>query len=251
MNSINRLYKTLALSRWDNPPRLIIDRFVACVAQQIRDGSWILDAGAGECVYAAAFSHCHYISCDRAIGDASWDYSRLSVVGDIGALPFRRGSFDVVLSTQTLEHVSEPHAVVQEMAALLKPGGRLYMTVPFLGDPLHQEPYDFYRYTKYSLSHLLEKAGLSPVSISPIGSIWFLLCCYFWFFVVYEMSSEFARKKRTFLLRVATLVVRTALLLFARLCTMLVVVFRGIDVASDKFTYGYTAMAQKPLRDSA
>jgi len=250
MNSIKRICKRLALSRWDNPPRLLIDQFVNRIAQQIGVGAWILDAGAGECVYAPAFAQCHYISCDRAIGDVSWDYSRLSVIGDIGALPFRQASFDVVLCTQTLEHVTDPHVVLREMAALLKPGGKLYLTVPFLGDPLHQEPYDFYRYTKYSLSHLLDKAGLSPVSISPIGGIWFLFCCYFWFFVVYEVSSEFAGKRGTFLPRVTRLVFRTTLLLFARLCTMLVIVFRGIDVGSDKFTYGYTVMAQKPIHDS-
>jgi SAM-dependent methyltransferase len=159
MNLIERLYRTVSRSRWESPPRLLVDRFVAKIAQELATGSWILDAGAGECIYASAFCHCNYISCDQAIGDPSWNYRRVTVVGDLASLPFRECAFDAVLCTQTLEHVSEPQLVVREMAMLLKPGGRLYLTVPFLGDPLHQEPYDFYRYTKYSLKRLVENAG--------------------------------------------------------------------------------------------
>jgi hypothetical protein len=90
MKSIERIYKTVTLSRWENPPRLLVDRFVTKIAQEVAKGSWILDAGAGECIYAPAFSHCNYISCDRAIGDLSWDYRRVSVVGDLASLPFRK-----------------------------------------------------------------------------------------------------------------------------------------------------------------
>ena len=127
-----------------------------------------MDASAGECLYASAFEHCNYISYDRAIGDISWDYTKLNVLGDMTALPFKEATFDSILCTQTLEHISVPWLVIREMAVLLS-GGWLYLTVPFLGDPLHQEPYDFYRYTKYSLKHLLKNAGLFPVSILPWG----------------------------------------------------------------------------------
>jgi SAM-dependent methyltransferase len=183
-----RLYRTVALSKWDNPPRLLLDRFVQETARETKGGARILDAGAGECRHAEVFSHCAYVACDRAVGDASWDYGRLDVLADLEALPFRPESFDAILCSQTLEHVPEPQHALREMSAVLKPNGRLILTVPFLGDPLHQEPYDFYRYTPYALRRLLAGAGLRPLVLAPIGGIWFLLCCYLWFFVVYELS---------------------------------------------------------------
>lgn len=42
-----------------------------------------------------------------------------------------------------------------------------------------------------------------------------------------------------------TVLVRVMLVFFARFCTMLVMILRRTDVASDKFTYGYTVIAQK------
>jgi SAM-dependent methyltransferase len=245
MSLLRKIYKTLALARWDNPPRLMIEQFVANAAHKIGRGSLVLDAGAGECMYASAFSHCRYISYDKAIGDSSWDYTRLSVIGDMTALPFREGSFDAILSTQTLEHVSEPQLVIAQMAALLKPGGCLYLSVPFLGDPLHQEPYDFYRYTKYSLEHLLEHARLSSVSILPMGGLGILFCCYFWFFVIYHLSEPFAPLPRGWLAQMMRKSARIPMLFLARLCTAFVMVCSNKDIASNKFTYGYTVIAQK------
>ncbi len=57
---------------------------------------------------------------------------------------------------------------------MLKPGGKLILTVPFLGR-LHEEPFDYYRYTRYGLRHLLEKGGFEVVEIVPTGSIFSFL----------------------------------------------------------------------------
>jgi SAM-dependent methyltransferase len=247
MSVIRKLYRTLSLCRWDNPPRLVIDQFVANISRDISKGSRVLDAGAGECTYASAFAHCNYVSCDRAIGDPAWDYRGLSVIADVAALPFKRGTFDAVLCTQVLEHSCEPLSCCQQMAGLLRPGGRVYLTVPFLGDPLHQEPYDFYRYTKHALRHLLQDAGLSPLDISPIGGLPFLLCCYFWWFFLicdqWDLRGDLHNPPR----RTVRLLVRTALLLWARFCAMLVIFFGVANILSQKFTYGYTVVGEKSL----
>jgi SAM-dependent methyltransferase len=55
-------------------------------------------------------------------------------IADIQALPFRGGSFDLIVSCETLEHLANPPLAVRELARVLRPGGRLVVTTPnYLG----------------------------------------------------------------------------------------------------------------------
>ena len=55
-----------------------------------------------------------------------------------------------------------------EINRILKPGGKLFFTVPFLWN-LHDVPFDEYRFTPFSLKRLLEKAGLGNIKINALG----------------------------------------------------------------------------------
>lgn len=145
-----------------------MSRFVERAASEVEPGARVLDAGAGEGPYAALFSHARYVPVDDGRGDDRWDYSRVAVAGDLLRLPFGDGSFDVVLSTETLEHLTEPGALLVEAARVLRPGGRLYLTAPQAFKE-HQQPHDYFRFTRYGLRHLLERAGLEPVQVEPEG----------------------------------------------------------------------------------
>lgn len=59
-------------------------------------------------------------------GDAQASF----VLGDGRRLPFREASFDSIICTETLEHVADDGAVLSELARVLKPGGRLAVSVP-------------------------------------------------------------------------------------------------------------------------
>jgi SAM-dependent methyltransferase len=83
----------------------------------------------------------------------------IDVFGDGMRLPFRDRAVDTVLSFEVLEHVPDPDACVREFARVLRPGGRVLLTVPFVA-PLHQLPFDFYRYTPRGVEVLLERHGL-------------------------------------------------------------------------------------------
>jgi SAM-dependent methyltransferase len=76
-------------------------------------------------------------------------------------------SFDCVLCTEVLEHLEEPSTAIQEAYRLLKKGGYALYTVPFSW-PIHEEPRDFYRYTKYGIKYLFEKNGFEIVEINAL-----------------------------------------------------------------------------------
>jgi len=160
--------RRLHISRW------LADRFVERVAAEVPEGARVLDAGAGDCAYRANFPHAHYVGVDFAKGSGKTDYGDLDVVGNLLSLPFSDGSFDVVLSVNVLEHVAEPAQMMWEMSRVLRRGGVLYLLAP-QSARVHQEPYDFYRYTEYGLRHLAEGAGLTVEELEPTGGYWLLV----------------------------------------------------------------------------
>jgi len=151
-----------------------IQNAVARFATSLDPGARLLDAGAGEGNYKHYFPSQRYCGIDLAVGDAKWDYSRLDVNGDLLSLPFPDLTFDACLNVVTLEHVREPARVVAEVARVLAPGGRLLLIVPHEWEE-HQQPHDYYRYTRYGVEYLLRQAGMSEISIAPVGGYFRLL----------------------------------------------------------------------------
>lgn len=90
------------------------------------------------------------------------------------ALPLKDGIADCVLSTQVIEHVPRPWGVFTEASRILRPEGALIVTAP-QAQWLHEEPHDYYRYTKYGLAELARAAGLEPVRVVPFGGLFALL----------------------------------------------------------------------------
>jgi SAM-dependent methyltransferase len=84
------------------------------------------------------------------------------------------GKFDTVLLLDVLEHVPDPAKVLSEIYRVLRPGGTLILSVPHLSR-LHEEPYDFYRFTKYGLTHLLEVAAFRQIVVNQCGGIFSFL----------------------------------------------------------------------------
>lgn len=71
-------------------------------------------------------------------------------------LPFADNTFDSILCTEVFEHVEKLDDVIDELYRVLKPGGRMIVTTPFMCME-HEMPYDFRRFSFNGLSNLMKK----------------------------------------------------------------------------------------------
>lgn len=78
------------------------------------------------------------------------------IVGDICSFEFKENEFDVIVLSEVLEHLYNPQAGIDNLYRALKSNGKLLLTTPFIF-PLHDRPYDYYRFTKYGLEYLLKE----------------------------------------------------------------------------------------------
>jgi len=95
-------------------------------------------------------------------------YQKPDIEWDGRTMPIESGSFDCAMATEVLEHCPDPQVVLKEICRVLRPGGALLFTVPFLW-PLHTVPYDEYRYTPFSLRRHLTEAGFSIRDLKALG----------------------------------------------------------------------------------
>lgn len=143
-------------------PGAVVGRWLADNASAV--SGVLLDLGAGnqpfKVWYSSLAQRCVAVDVAPAPG--------LDLLSMAAPLPFASATFDTVLCTSVLEHVHDAEAVVSEMSRILKPGGRLIITVPFLY-PTHEAPYDFWRTTHWGLRSLLTRHGLEVDTLAAQG----------------------------------------------------------------------------------
>ena len=93
---------------------------------------------------------------DNVVNIDIQDYEEVDVIGNIHHLPFADNSFEGAICAATLEHCREPAVIVSEAHRVVKPGGYIYISVPFVFE-FHSSPDDFYRWTIEGLRELLKE----------------------------------------------------------------------------------------------
>ena len=129
----------------------------------------ILDVGCGNKPYEALFNTNkeNYIGCDVVQSSEN----KVDVLCKATEIQLESNSFDTVFSTQVMEHVDNSDKMMQECNRVLKPGAHLILSVPLCWE-LHEEPYDFFRFTKYGLKELCDRNNFEVIEILPNGGKW-------------------------------------------------------------------------------
>jgi len=246
LNPLEKLaYKLLGFTDIEN---ITIRNAVRAFAQTVPADARILDAAAGLKPYERFFSHCKYESCD--FGNVEEFYgnmddgrrhniaSRHTYICSIEHIPLPDDTFDFVLCTQVLEHVPDPLATLKELCRVLKPSGRLFITVP-QGYGIHGEPYNFFYFASYGLDLLLKQAGFEVLDIRERGG---------YFFYLYDrLANAIPRivvgyKNRMTLMMLLLSPIHIALTYFLG---PLLLLLEPLD-REKRFTMGYVSTARKP-----
>ena len=128
----------------------------------------VLDIGCGNKPYQPLFDKAaSYYGCD-VIQSSEHNVDLLCLSTDI---PLPDESFETVFSTQVLEHVEDHLAMLKEAYRLLKPGGKVIVSAPMVWEH-HEVPYDFFRFTRYGLMYIFERAGFVNIDVKPNGGKW-------------------------------------------------------------------------------
>jgi SAM-dependent methyltransferase len=224
--------------------RALVDLRLASVYYSVRPqlsqatGS-VLEVGCGNTPYRFLIKHASYTGIDQAVA-AEFSCQREGVIyyqGD--AFPVKDESFDVVFHTEVLEHVENPDVFMRNCWRALRPGGRMFFSVPF-SYRYHYIPYDYYRYTPSSLKSLCERAGFSDIAIQPQGTDVTVAC-----HKVISVFFRLVREKRGFISRLLGIflcLIFLPLLVLVHLTGWLSLVF---DIGSGDDTLGYFVEGRK------
>lgn len=85
-------------------------------------------------------------------------------------LRFEDEEFDTIILSDVLEHIRRPLKLWNEMSRVLSKGGTILLNVPFYYW-IHEEPYDYHRYTEFALRDFAQSCGLKIIVLDAIGGI--------------------------------------------------------------------------------
>lgn len=134
----------------------------------------LMDFGCGRKPYRSLFQVSSYTGVDIEVSGHDHHKEEIDVYYDGKSLPFPDQNFDSIFSSETFEHVFNLEEMVPELFRVLKPGGQMLITVPFVWDE-HEVPYDYGRYSSFGIRHLLIKNGFEVMTVDKTGHFFLVL----------------------------------------------------------------------------
>lgn len=208
------------------PERYLLNKQIKKFSSYIKGD--VLDVGSGKSDrYSKFFKFNKYIRLDIS-PDCEPD-----IVADAQNIPLPDKSFDSIISTQGLEHMTNPTKVIMEFYRVLRENGYCLVTVPFFNE-MHEEPHDYWRFTKYSLEMMFKEAGFNIVSIEPRGGF---------FAVIAQLFTRYFIDKFSLFERKIGAIINPFLKLFGLIMIWLDKIDRSDS--NRKFSIGWVAVVQK------
>ncbi|MEK7607393.1 MAG: glycosyltransferase [Patescibacteria group bacterium] len=153
-----------------NGPRMILDR--------VKEGSVVIDVGSGPERLGREF-----------INIDIFPFPEVDIVSDATQLPFKNNTLDGAVSESLFEHVPDAHLIAREMVRVVKPGGYIYVSAPFI-HPYHTSPDDFNRWTLSGLKHMFEDLEIVEAGVRSGPWSAFLLFFAYWLGVIFSFGSR-------------------------------------------------------------
>jgi SAM-dependent methyltransferase len=186
---VRGLYEDFWAHAPDDPEPWAWERRRALLLGEARPGERVLDLGCGAGRFVAALRDAGADPVGVELAQAALERARRNAPGadlrlleDDGSLPLEHASVDLVWCSEVLEHVADTGHLLLEARRVLRPGGRLLVTVPFHGrakgaaiallrfdahfDPLGQH---LRFYTRSSLAATLERSGFEDLAVRAWG----------------------------------------------------------------------------------
>ncbi|MCX6782228.1 MAG: methyltransferase domain-containing protein [Candidatus Magasanikbacteria bacterium] len=136
----------------------------------IGTGKSVLDVGCGIKPYKDLFIGNNYVGMDIKGGGHADFAKNADYYYDGKNFPFENEKFDVIFCTQVLEHSDEPGMIITESYRVLKTGGIIICSAPFVY-PEHEVPFDYLRFTKYGLEKMFLMCGFKIDQITQTTGI--------------------------------------------------------------------------------
>ena len=167
---------TKQIRKFENMGRTIrryyVDQFYATNVNNIASGSTVLDLGGNKIKKRGQFNLDEY--------EFNTIYANLSLdkTPDIQIraeyIPIKNDHFDLIICSELLEHVLNPPKVLNEIYRVMKVGGKVLITVPFLYN-IHADPHDYGRYTNTYWENIMESIGFKEITITKQGAFFSVL----------------------------------------------------------------------------
>ncbi|SFV27525.1 class I SAM-dependent methyltransferase [Thermoflavifilum thermophilum] len=127
----------------------------------------LVDYGCGSMPYRTLFAPYvkQYVGADIALNKAAQ-----IVLDEQGRLPLNDGYADVILSTQVLEHVTNPDLYLREACRVMKKHGLLILSTHGIW-MYHPDPVDYWRWTSAGLQKIIQENGFEIIDIIGIQGL--------------------------------------------------------------------------------
>lgn len=151
----------------------------------------VLDFGCGSKPYESLFANAtSYVGVDIKVSGHDHRNSKIDIFYDGKILPFADDHFDSAVCFEVFEHVFNIDELITEIRRVLKPDGKLLISIPFAWDE-HEAPYDFARYTSYGIKHILERNKFEVVEMVKTTTYILALCQLFiWYLSRYVLPQN-------------------------------------------------------------